>query len=113
MMEDNSHYRLLNLELNHIFLRPLHEKRPEYIDSLIHYISRDCSVNLSPDQIRQSPQLNDLWMSGVENDVQDYFYQHVFPGESDGLRRIRGMPMANDTIPNSAASQFLITQPKT
>jgi len=100
-------YRDMNLASNNIYMRPLREKFPEHIASLVDHLRRDRdSPGPSPDQVRQDARLNELWMGTGEPDVEKYFQTNVFPNPepSESLKRTDRFPMAKRAVPDGRSN---------
>jgi hypothetical protein len=101
------------LAANNIYLHPHDEPLPEHIAELDNYVGRNRdSPGPSLDQVKQDPELNELWIGATEAKVEDYSRGKIFPkyGSSDSVNRAEKQPMARCTVPNSS-SDFKVSTP--
>ncbi|KAK7746516.1 hypothetical protein SLS53_002475 [Cytospora paraplurivora] len=107
-------YRDMNLTANNIYLRPLRERFPDQIATLVNLVRRDRdSPGPSTEEVWEDAELNELWMGAGESEVENYFRDKVFPKPCSGdvLGRSDRQSMARHTVPN-AGSRLKVSNPK-
>lgn len=106
-------YRDLNLADNGIYMRPISEKLPDSIASLISNIGKDrASPGPSQDSVSNDANLYQLKMGGGEPEVEEYFRNNIYPSPNatDTLKRGDKQPMSKHNIPNTR-SKLRVSNP--
>ncbi|KAF4340692.1 hypothetical protein FBEOM_5408 [Fusarium beomiforme] len=115
-LEENPHYRELNLAANHIYFWDRYEPVPQEIAGLVQLIKRDRdSPGPSPVDIQHDADLYHLLLGTAKSEVVEYFKNKIFPKPrcSDNLIRNDRITMAKHTLPDTGSGPKLsITVPE-